>query len=559
MSLQISWEKIDKQAKSNSSLQMSNLQDFANVDLLKDVNIDAKNIASIGELNQTILDDEQLNFPTDTSSYKFYIWSKAISNEKGEFENEQKLTINFSEPVNSSGITLVFWEPSNDYCSKIKINWYDGANVLLSSKEFSINNYEYFCANVVENYSKLEIIFLKTANPNRFIKLSGIYYGEAVNLDDSNIITAELLEQMSLSLDTLYANELDLTIINLDDNFNIITNPGLFASVQPNQELSIKMNSKELGLYYIEDSKVNDNILSLVCFDLIGVLESKEFSGGLYSTNTTFSTILNQIIQEAKLLELFNNEHNGFDVPQEILDKPIFGYIPITNCREALHMLCYSASVVAKYNRGEKIKIFKLDSTKKDDIEKDRTILGSYEITNNEKYTGVTLNAFTYSRGSDSEQLVNDEYEVGTFKVTFNEPKYDYFASGATIISSSVNHVEFKVTAAGTVNITGKKYDVTVTPVTQENTKYYGTNKIIKQMQDVTLVHPSYSEEVCKNQLNYYLKRYSAKSDVLQTEVTLGDNVNLRDINGYVTKIQTDLIQEDISGLEVIGDAKFNN
>ena len=78
-------------------------------------------------------------------------------------------------------------------------------------------------------------------------------------------------------------------------------------------------------------------------------------------------------------------------------------------------------------------------------------------------------------------------------------------------------------------------------------------------MQDVTLVHPSYSEEVCKNQLNYYLKRYSAKSDVLQTEVTLGDNIDLRDINGYVTKIQTDLIQEDISGLEVVGDAKFNN
>ena len=31
------------------------------------------------------------------------------------------------------------------------------------------------------------------------------------------------------------------------------------------------------------------------------------------------------------------------------------------------------------------------------------------------------------------------------------------------------------------------------------------------------------------------------------------------DSNGYVTKIQTDLIQEDISGLEVVGDAKFNN
>ena len=127
MGLNIKWGKIDVNAKNNSSPTMSDKQSFSNPTLLKqDIeNIETIDYATVGELNQTILDNSQQVMVDSPSPSNIILWSKSLSDSEGYFENNPKLVIEFSDVVTSSGITLYFWEHNNEYCREVLLKWYD--------------------------------------------------------------------------------------------------------------------------------------------------------------------------------------------------------------------------------------------------------------------------------------------------------------------------------------------------------------------------------------------------------------------------------------------------
>lgn len=562
MGIKIEWGKYDVKAKGNSAPTISDKQPFSNLNQLKldEELIVTTDYATTGELNQTILDDSQPIIPVNPNPDNIVLWSKSISDSMGYFEKNPILDIVFSDVVTSIGITIGFWQNTNEYCREIKIRWYDASDVLQSEKTFYPDNWQYKCRNYIEQYKRIEIEFIRTSLPFRFVKTSSIIYGEKVKLNNKNIITASLIESIGLTSSQLFTNQLECDIISLVGDFNIISNPGEYLGLQINQQLEVKNDEdEEFGKYYIQKSVVNGNIISLVANDLIGYLESQEFKGGLYE-NVTFEFIINQIKAQANLLNVFGGEHTGFEIPTTILNKVMSGYIPFTNCREALHQLCYAANVVANCERTDKIVIFELsDLVTKDVLDETKIILDTLSVEENELFTGVAVNAFSYKPDTEQRELENKTYEVGTHTITFTSPYRNFTITGGTIKESGNNYITFDVITAGTIVIKGYGYEEVKQRFAANNESYTGSTPSIKEMSDVRMVNPSNAQSVAENQLKLYKLKYKLSSDIFNLEANIGDYVELENAEGYIQQIETDLIAEDICSLEVLGNAKANN
>lgn len=560
MSVTIEWGKIDPLAKANSTPTMANVQPFSNVALLKSDEADIKTIdyATVGELNQTVLDGSQPLIPDNPDPQKIVLWSKACSDANGYFSTNPILEAVFSDVVTSDGLTLTFWPHNNEYCREIKIRWYDASNALMSETTFYPDSYRYTCSKYMAQYKRIQIEFVRTCFPKRFVKYEAILYGEMVNLTEKNIINAHLIENLGLTSRQISSNQLSCEILALEDNFNIISNPGKFRGLRLNQPLTVKNGNKQYGQYYIKKSSVNDNVISITALDLVGRLESSEFKGGLYN-NTTFGSILAEIKEQAHTSDLFSGVHDGFDVSSSILAKTFTGYIPYTDCREALHQLCYAANVVANCKRGEKIVIYELNSIKKDTLDDTKRIMGSTNTQDNESYTGVILNGFSYNIKKDISELENKNYGVGSHTLKFNEPYSGYTITGGTITSSGANYVTFNVATAGTVVINGYGYEEVKQEFIADNPSYTGNTPSRKELTDVKLIGPEIAKSVAEKQLWYYTQSYVVNSNVLGLVAGVGDNVDLWVLNGYIQQVETDLLEEDICTVEVLGNAKSNN
>jgi len=77
-----------------------------------------------------------------------------MSNEEGEFVNPVMLTINFTEPHNSLGLTFTFHEATDDYCNSLNVKWYGVSNNLLSDMNFNPDSTVYFADNAIEGLYK---------------------------------------------------------------------------------------------------------------------------------------------------------------------------------------------------------------------------------------------------------------------------------------------------------------------------------------------------------------------------------------------------------------------
>lgn len=563
MGLVIGWGKVDVNAKSNSNPSMASKQPFSNLEKLKvDENlITLIDYQTVGELNQTLLDNSQEAIQETPNPDNIVLWSLSLSGSDCQFGINPILNISFSDVVTSTGITLYFWNFNNEYCSEIKVRWYNSSDTLTSQKTFYPNNYEFVCSNYVEQYKRVEIEFVKTCWPKRFVKFYGIQFGERIKLTAKDIVNARLVEEIGITSQKLFTNQLECDIISLDKNFNIITNPGTYLGIQKNQQISIKNDDetpKEYGTYFIQESSVSGNIISMVANDLIKYLETQEFKGGLY-INSTFGSILDEIVSQANLLNVFGGEHTGVDVSTTIRNKPVSGYIPYTNCREALHQLCYATNVVANCKRGEKIKFFEISANKEDILNDNKIILDSLVIGNNDLYTGISVNGYSYNQSTEEKELENKEYEVGSHTIRFTSPYRNYSITGAEISLSGANFVTFYVSTQGTVTIKGYGYEEVVQQFTANNPSYTGNTPSIKEMTNVKLVGPSVALSVAQNQLKLYLLKYKLTSDIYNISANVGGYVEIENAEGYIQQMETNLLAEDVCSVEVLGNAKSNN
>lgn len=548
----IEYGVYDVTAKDDSIPSITDKQDFVDILDLKKDNIQEVKYSTL-EKNYFLLDGNFKNI--NGTEDNMGVWSKNMTDSDGNFIAPPILTINFENETHSSlGLTLRFSQ--SDYCTHLKVQYYNINNMLLSEKEFFPDNNEFFCEDTVTSYKKIVITFYSTNNPYRYLKLYQIDYGKIIQFTGENLTSANLIEELNLLSDELSINTLDFTIYSQDDNFNILNPKGMYTALQERQQLStykIADNKKiPMGTFYLDTWKNEKyKTMNFSAIDLIGLLDKTEFMGGMY--NSTFESVIEEIMTSAGL------KSTDYEIQEELKSISVMGYIPICTHREALQQILFVVGAVANSARSDKIKIYKVtESDKTNKISKANILKGTKEIEQGELVTGVSVTSHNYTQSNEQISLFEGELGKGTHQIVFSEPIYNLSCENATIISSNVNYAIIQVNSSSNIILKGYKYKDNMQTFSAEVQGLNPNSKrnVLKIESDY-LINSNNAYETAERVLNYYQKTYITKFDFILDDEKSGDNVVVEgdfnnELNGYATKLDIDMTGGYITSAEVI-------
>lgn len=508
MSLSISWRLLDITAKGDSSLLASDKQPFVDINDLKRDDL-APTIAATWEEDFFPMDGSMPLFPDEPEGLPWGWWSRSMSDLNGVFAAPPELTITFTENHTSVGLTFDFYSPTDDYCSEIRIRWYDAADGLLADKTFYPDRPRYVAYHLVENYRKIVVTFLRTAKPYRYVKLTGILYGAIKEFTDADIEEATLKEAVNPLSAELPYSELMVRVFSEDEDFAITNPKGIYAALQQRQPLLVKAEGRELGTYYLNEwSSTAEISTTLTATDLLGVIDKTDFLGGMYS-NVPAGDIVAEIMASAGA---------EYEMDAALASVPLSGWIPVCTHREALQQVAFALGAIVTCGRTDRIHIQAPTASVAAHISYDRK---TYEekLTLRPLVTGVEVTTHSYKPETQEKELYSAELSPGRYDILFSEPVHGITVTGATLVSTGANHAVIDVSVAGTVNIVGKGYI--------DNTQLFGVyaaslpageKRNVLQIKDATLISPANAKAAAQRVYDYYQQRYENELEIVTAE-----------------------------------------
>lgn len=360
-------------AKNDLTASAEDKQNFSNLALLKQTNPQYEKWATL-EDGLWILDGTFRNFPVQPANENFAYWSESMSNSIGTFTNPPVLVLSFSEYETSSGITLYFSTLTGDYSNNINVKWYRD-NAVISDNDYSPDSATYFCENLVELYNKIEVTFLSTNNPYRYVKIENIVYGRINVFDENELRSAELFEDVSLTSEELKINTFDFV---LNNKKNI---PLTFQKSQP---LILRRNDELFGTFFIEKAiRKSETLFQISAYDYIGVIDKIPFAGGTY-TNVTVANLVSSILDDIP-----------YTIDSSLANKTLSGQLEMCTKREALLQVVFAICAIVDTSRSGEIEIKPCDYTVKSQVED-----GIYEGETFESEDEVTEIKLTLNNGT---------------------------------------------------------------------------------------------------------------------------------------------------------------
>lgn len=552
----IEYGVYDITAKDDSVPSATDKQEFVDILDLKKDNVQEIKYSTL-EKNYFVLDGSFKNMNGAEENVGF--WSKSMTDENGNFSVPLVLIIDFTKETHSSlGLTLRFSELN--YCTHLKVQYYNAGNVLLSEKDFYPDNYEFFCEDTVSEYKKIVITFYSTNNPYRYLKLYQIDYGRIIQFTGENLTSANLVEELNILSDELSINTLDFTIYSQDDNFNILNPKGMYSALQERQQLrAFKIANDEkinMGAFYLDTWKNEKyKTMNFSAIDVIGLLDKTDFMGGMY--NSTFESVVEKILTSAGLIS------SDYEIQEELKNIPVIGYMPVCKHREALQQVIFAVGAVANTSRSDKIKIYTVkESDVANQISKSNILKGSKEIEQGELVTGVSVTSHNYIQTTEEVSLFDGVLESGIHQIIFSEPVYNLSCTNASILSSNVNYALIEVNTSSNVILKGYRYkDNMQTIIAEIEGLNPSSKKNMLKIESDYLINSSNAYQIAERVLNYYRKTYITKFDFILDDESTGDNIVVEgdfnnELNGYVTKLDIDMTGGYIAGAQIVAKVK---
>lgn len=551
----------DVTARGDSAPSCTTAKPFCNLgrDLLLE-SVPSQNKYGTLESEQWLMDGSFSFFPEVPEQYFWGLWSTTQSDKNGVFADPPVLDITFTQDHSSSGLTLHFYIPTDDWASRIKIQWFSQDGGLISTALFYPDAVDYYCAKKVENYRRIRIHFLETNRPGRYLKLAGIDYGVYLHFSGHEIVEANVLEECDPLSSEISINTLNVSLYNKEGRFSILNPEGYFDVLQHKQKFTVWEDVKQdarstgsvsycMGTFYLSDwSNSGDTLADFSAVDAIGLLDGAPFDGGIYDTTA------------AELAEAILTGYS-YTLDGSLAAERVQGYIAAGTRRGALQQLAFAIGAVVDCSRGELIRIAPAPSKASGMITYDRKLQDGSKVTLNPLITAVAVTAHRYLPGEATEELYRDTLDPGIYRVTFNAPAVvdSLTVTGAELTESGVNLCTLTVAKAGEVCVTGRKYtDSTV--VLRRTAANLPPNAQDNELTvtDATLVGPSRAEAVAVRVLEHYAQRYEQNFSMVAGDEKLADRLIIQSfggemVRGVLTKLEFDLTGGFLADAKVIG------
>lgn len=551
----------DVTARGDSAPSCTTAKPFCNLgrDLLLE-SVPSQNKYGTLESEQWLMDGSFSFFPEVPEQYFWGLWSTTQSDKIGVFADPPVLDITFTQDHSSSGLTLHFYSPTEDWASRIKIQWFSQDGGLISTALFYPDSVDYYCAKRVENYRRIRIHFLEINHPGRYLKLAGIDYGVYLHFSGHEIVEAHVLEECDPLSSEISINTLNVSLYNKEGRFSILNPEGYFDVLQHKQKFTVWEDVKQdarstgsvsycMGTFYLSDwSNSGDTLADFSAVDAIGLLDGAPFDGGIYNTTA------------AELAEAILTGYS-YTLDESLAAERVQGYIAAGTRREALQQLAFAIGAVVDCSRGELIRIAPAPSKASGMITYDRKLQDGSKVTLNPLITAVAVTAHRYLPGETTEELYRDTLDPGIYRVTFNAPAVvdSLTVTGAELTESGVNLCTLTVAKAGEVCVTGRKYtDSTV--VLRRTAANLPPNAQDNELTvtDATLVGPGRAEAVAVRVLEHYAQRYEQNFSMVAGDEKLADRLIIQSfggemVRGVLTKLEFDLTGGFLADAKVIG------
>lgn len=442
----------DVAAREDSRPACQDERAFAKADSLREETGQSQPDCATLEKDFFRLDGSFEPFPQEPQQRYWGLWSNEMSDGDGAFARPPVLQIGFAAAHSSVGLTMLFYRREQDYVKHLRVRWLDREGNAMSVKEFFPQSAEPFLKNKVEGYYGLEITFLKTLRPYRYLKLSGIDYGLELLLDGGTLSSASVLEEVDLTGSSVSVNTLELTIYSSVSDFSPLNPSGYFSMFQQNQKLTaaalMEGEREEMGSFFLQsweaDSK--DNV-KLHATDAVGIMDRISFPGDIY-LNTPVESVL---------AELSAGTGATLELDDALVGKKLNGHLPGCTARQALGQIALAIGGVVDSSRGEAVKLYPLPQRPSALIPTAVKFSGQ-RIVRRPDITGIDLTAHSYTPISERYTAFDEELAAGSYTVLFGEPTHTPGVTGAVAGGGGANHIDFTVNSPGRVTVTGGRY-----------------------------------------------------------------------------------------------------
>lgn len=531
---------IDVTALSDATVTTDNNQSIGSVGLFADQT--KQSDYGTFELNQFILDGSKSVLPENPNDIAF--WSEELSKADCTFETNPKITITFKEQHTSAAITLYF---EDEFPAELKITWYTVAGTKLVTETFYPDSLIYVCNTQVQNYGKIEIEFVKTTFPQRYIKLQYILYGKYIVWYKDMIQTAKVQEEIDVTSATLSINEADISIVDTNNDFDAENENGAWKSIQKTQKVSLSeyLDGKiiPMGAFFIDDFSFAKNIAKFKLIDAVGLLDKYTFYEGQIYNNVRAEVILNAIFATAGITK--------YTIDKEVGNTLLSGYLAIQTCRKALQQVCFACGAVADDSRSDTIKVYKPDRYVKSTVGTDRKFNGNTKVSLEKYISGVNIEMKNYALEEKTSDIYKKTLPAGDTKITFSSPYLpsSITASAGTLKEVKTNYLIINMPDAGQCHITGIKYANTAFSYEKRVDKIEsGETENIKKYSGCTIYNSDLLPDIADYLLSYHALRKKVGMKYLVDLERVGNWANINSIGG---KTSTTLIESqtlDLTG-----------
>jgi len=527
--LKIVYDDIALGAKEDSSISSSDKKDFVILDNLKEV-VEYPNYAMCLP-RYSKLDGTYVNTP-NTFEHIGYI-SRSISDSSGRFTNPPTLEFGFTKNFSSVGISLVFNDYSEDYCSKVNIKWYSD-NTLLKEKEYTPDSHRYFCYGVVDFYNRVVITFLETSKPFRNAFLTEITWGLIRVFKDDEIESIDCLVEIDGTSKEISVNTME---------YSVRDKMGYDFEFQKKQKQTLYFDESILGIFYLKDGKQLSNaVYSMETHDAIGILDGTKFMGGVYD----------QVKAKQILESIMQDEGIPYFIDTALENKLVSGYLPICSKRAALQQLAFAIGAVVDTSYDRNLYLYPMRTTDITQI-KQEELFTKLSFSHSDVITGIKLAVHEYLKGDETMELYKG-YLVGSTKIEFSEPMHSLVIQGGTISEQGDNYARINGTGVQVV-LSGKKYIHNTFNINKDNDRVTH-NRNIAEVKKATLVTKENMQEVLERIYNDCIKNESISCRLVVDNHELGDLVELDTFKGkrqgIITKLDFKFSRNEITAEAVI-------
>lgn len=531
MSLQINYIDAPDGAQENMTVAAGNGNKISDVSLIPPGARDTP-YATL-EPGVWVLDGTREIMP-DTPTVAW--WSNELSGDDGKFTSPPRLEFRFPYPYTATGLTFTFSPSTNQWCSEIRVSWYNG-QTLLAEGAYYPESANWVLEQTVESFDLFVVELVSTNRPQNFAKVQRIEVGKTILFSEDEITDVRLLNEMDPYLCELTADTVTFGICDAKSR-NLLP--------QENQKVEIRRDGKTIAVHYINNSvREAGNRYSISGQSAIGLL-TDDFLGGMY-TDKPLEELLKEVLEEWP-----------YDIHKSFSGISVSGYIPVCTRREALQQIVFAIGAVVTTQGDGIIKLNPMPETVTSVFPPADVFLGG-KVTTAPRFAKVEVYAHSYAPSDESEVLVQNEQIDGVdVLLTFTDPHHSYEITGGTITSSGANWV--KVTAAGPVEITAKKYiHSTVLHAKRNPLAVAREQGNVLTVAEATLVNSENVLGVVSRLYEASKHRSTAKQEVIVGSHKAGDRVASvnpwgTQIRGFITSMDSTLTQNGHTAMvEILG------